>query len=256
MTLKIPPSPWFLGCVPPLLAALGCSTAAPSPPSPVPSAAAPAAAEEDADPARAGLGDLLAELGVAWLPEEERLEISGWVNLQEGAIEVFACTPGGKTHESVLVLDCVPRGMQAGLLALGLSPGTPVAIGETGAVTPPTGDRVEVTVTWTDESGARREARAEDWIWKQNSGAPMTRGGWIFAGSIEAEAVGDETEVTFAADLGRSLITTYYDSSAILESPDEQAGNDEAYLVHHEVVPPVGTQVTVILRAEREGAAR
>ncbi len=210
----------------------------------------------EASPARAGLGDLLAELGVSWLPREECLEISGWVNLQDGAIEVFACTPGGKTHESVLVLDCVPRGVQAGLLALGLTPGTPVAVDETGAVTPPTGDLVEVIVTWTDESGALREARAEDWIWKQRSAEPMARRGWVFAGSFEAEAEGDAKEATFAADLGRSLITTYYDSSAILESPDEQAGNDEAYLVHREVVPPVGTEVTVILRAASEGAAR
>lgn len=208
------------------------------------------------EPARAGLCDLLAELGVTWLPDERRLEVAGWVNQVEGPIELFACAPGGKTHESVLVLDCVPRGLQAGLLALGLEPGAPFAVDQDGTTHPPTGDRVEVVVGWTDAEGVVCAAHAEDWIWKTGVGAPMARGGWVFAGSTEVERSDGAGAPTFAADEGLTLIATYHDSSSIIETLDEAAGDDDAFLVNHEVVPPLGTEVVVTLRAVAEGGAR
>jgi len=244
----------LLQAAPLLLPLLGGCTASSTPGPADPGPAAPSAPV--LEPARAGLGDLLAGLGITWLPDERRLEVAGWVNQVEGPIELFACAPGGKTHESVLVLDCVPRGLQAGLLALGLEPGTPFSVDEDGTAHSPTGDLVEVLVRWTDATGTAREAHAEDWVLRAGAGEPMARGGWVFAGSQEVAMPDGNGAPSFAADEGRTLIATYHDSSSILETPDEAAGDDDAFLVNPEVVPAVGTEVAVILRAAAEGGAR
>ena len=52
--------------------------------------------------------------------EEKEVKFPAKINMQEGLIEVFACAPGGKMHESVLVADIVPYYLQVSLLLLGL----------------------------------------------------------------------------------------------------------------------------------------
>ena len=49
-----------------------------------------------------------------------------------------------------------------------------------------------------------------------------------------------------------SLVTTYRDRTSILENPRAGGTNDEAYRAYHEVLPEVGTPVTVILTAASE----
>ncbi|MFH0954275.1 MAG: hypothetical protein V1873_08095, partial [Verrucomicrobiota bacterium] len=63
--------------------------------------------------------------GVRIDPASRTVLATGWVNQVVGLIELLACGPGGKTHESVFVLDVNPLDLQAGLLLLGLRPGTP-----------------------------------------------------------------------------------------------------------------------------------
>ena len=53
--------------------------------------------------------------------EKREIQIPGKVNMSSGLIEVFACAPFGKLHESVLVLDVVPYYLQVSLLLLGLN---------------------------------------------------------------------------------------------------------------------------------------
>ena len=65
---------------------------------------APSAAETAFD-------ELLAGMGIRVHRASRSIEVAGWVNMQTGLVEVFACAPEGKTHESVVVvLDCLPSG--------------------------------------------------------------------------------------------------------------------------------------------------
>ena len=191
---------------------------------------------------------LLAGMGVRFLPGEQRLEIAGWVNMQNGLIEVFACAPQGKTHESVVVLDCVPSGLHAGLLALGLEPGSPAGIAEDGSYRAPTGDPVEVEVRWRDPSGGERVARAEDWIWDEKLQQTMPRAAWVFTGSLLQPVPGSGDAVSFAADYVKSLVTTYHDSTSILENPSEDGTDDNLYFSNDKAVPQVGTPITATFR--------
>ena len=232
-----------------------------SPPEP------PAAAPAVSDPQAAAIGSaagsadetlddeaeesfrlLLKDMGVRYYPARGELEIDGWVNMREGLVEVFACAPEGKTHESVVVLDCVPSGLHAGLLALGLHQGTPVEFGTDGTYRPPTGDRVAVLVRWIDSSGVLRTARAEEWVWDLKDEVVMEQGDWIFAGSFLQEVSDDPTQSTYAANYVKSLVTTYHDASSVLENPHPLGADDTVYYANERAVPAVGTPITAVFR--------
>lgn len=194
---------------------------------------------------------LLAGLGVTYSAKAQELEIGGWVNMQSGLVEVFACAPQGKTHESVVVLDCVPSGLHAGLLALGLEHGTPVEFGTGDEYHAPTGDGVDIELHWKDTNGVERTARAEDWVWDHKREAAMQHGAWIFAGSFLQPVSGADAEVTYAADYIKSLATTYHDASSILENPQVDGVDDTVYFANEQTVPAVGTPLRAIFRRAR-----
>jgi hypothetical protein len=187
-------------------------------------------------------------MGVRCLEGPKRLEVSGWVNLQKGLVEVFACAPDGKTHESVVVLDCVPSALHAGLLLLGLKPGTPVEVGTEASYKMPTGDPVLVEVRWKAADGQERTARAEDWVWNERDQKPMPQASWLFTGSFLQPLTDNPEESTYAANYIKSLVTTYHDASTILENPLADGRDDTVYYANERAVPPVRTPVTVVFR--------
>jgi len=218
---------------------------------PVASVPEKAPAAPAADPVDDEFVKLLAGLGVTFTAAEQQLEISGWVNMQSGLVEVFACAPQGKTHEAVVVLDCVPSGLHAGLLALGLEHGSPVEFGTGDEYHAPTGDGVDIEVRWKDANDVERRARAEDWVWDHKREAAMPHGAWIFAGSFLQPVGGDDSDVTYAADYIKSLATTYHDASSILENPQADGVDDTVYFANERAVPPVGTPIRAIFRRAR-----
>jgi hypothetical protein len=48
------------------------------------------------------------------------------------------------------------------------------------------GDPVEIEVTWETDKGVVFH-RAEELVWNESSGAAMTRGSWLYNGSMSAE---------------------------------------------------------------------
>lgn len=210
-----------------------------------------------AAPSPADLEDLeldviegLADMGVRLLLAESCVEVDGRVNMDRGPVEVFACVPGGKTHESVVVLDCLPSGLHAGLLVLDMLPGHPFRVGPDGALQPPTGDGVRIEVRWTDAAGRSQVARAEDWIWNVAQERAMEPAAWIFAGSYLSPRRGEPGKTNYAADMTKSLVVTYHDASAILENPWPGA-DDTRYHANIHAVPEVGTPVTVRFTPDR-----
>ncbi|MBI5434179.1 MAG: hypothetical protein HZA52_15200 [Planctomycetes bacterium] len=191
---------------------------------------------------------LLLSLGVRIDRARGVLEVDGWVNQREGVVEVFACAPQGKTHESVVVLDCVPSGLQAGLLVIGLVPGAPAEHRTDGTEAAPTGDAVEIRVRWLDADGRELSARAEEWVWLEGAGRTMAPRGWIFAGSYEQPSSDGAGGVVFAADQVKTLATTYRDTSTILENPEREAFDDTLYVANARAVPPVGTKLVATFR--------
>lgn len=162
------------------------------------------------------------------------LVISGHVNQVSGVIELLACGPEGKTHESTLVLDVDPVDLQAGLLLLGIEPGTPptsLGFGQ------PSGPEVDVWIDWL-VGGTSRTVRAEHTVINNRSGTVLPETGWVFTGSMIEEG-------RFMASSEYSLIATYWDPYAILNLPLPIGADDTALEASKPALPPFGTPVTL-----------
>ncbi|MGD9780897.1 MAG: YdjY domain-containing protein [Kiritimatiellia bacterium] len=159
---------------------------------------------------------------------------TGWVNQIEGPIEVLACGPEGKVHESVFVLALNPLDLQAALLLAGLKGGEPMAeIGQG----PPRGDPVDVFVDW-QEGGEAKTARAESFVWNLEANAALPETSWTFTGSVVKDG-------QFKALAEESLVVTYWDPYAIVNLPLPCGANDEILAVNTNAAPPYQTPVAI-----------
>ena len=176
-------------------------------------------------------------------PVNRSVIVSGWVNQVEGAIELLACGPGGKTHETIFVLDVKAIDLQTGLLLLGLKPGKPPAGMGTGK---PEGPELDIWVDW-EESGKKRSERAEHFVFNAQTKKPLPKTPWVFTGSLFEEG-------QFKAAAEESYIVTYWDPWAIVNIPLACGANDEILAVNRKLVPPIKTPVTMrITTHKKEG---
>lgn len=159
---------------------------------------------------------------------------TGWVNQTDGPIEVLACGPKGKVHESVFVLALNPLDLQAALLLAGLKGGAPMpAIGQG----PPAGAPLDLLVEWND-GPETKSARAESFVWNLEDGAPLPETPWTFTGSVVKDG-------QFKALAEESLVVTYWDPYAIVNLPLPSGANDELLTVNSNTIPPYQTPVTL-----------
>ena len=165
--------------------------------------------------------------------------INGWVNMNDGLIEYLACSPGGKLHESVLVLEVKPTVLQVALILIGLEAKSDFQDQETPPL--PKGAPVEIWVEWNQE-GETKRVRAEDMVFDTRKNKSMEHTYWVFTGSIIHEG-------RFLAEMEKSLIATYHDGAAIINNPLPEGADDTVYSVNQKLVPKRGTPITLTIRA-------
>ena len=189
-------------------------------------------------------------------------------------LEVIACSPNTREHETLIVSDVKPSHLHAALLLIGLTPGRPArwALKDNVLVsTPPTGDRVSVRVISTDKAGATTESDPLDWI--SSSARParfaeselavarsgnLPAPGWVFAGSrlIKRKPPGSSPDAApqdfYDADGSGTIIgLTTFGSEVIawsrVISPDA-ATTEPEWIADFAKPPPADTRVRVRLR--------
>ncbi len=177
-------------------------------------------------------------MGSVWIDSSRpALVISGHVNQVEGAIELLACGPGGKTHESIFVLHADAQDIQAGLLLLGCRHGEPMTGLGAG---PPSGDAVTIEIAWEEDGRERREPAA--WfILDYETRRPVRHEGWIFNGSKIENGY-------FLARAEESFVATYWDPWAIINIQTSAGSDDERLAVHRERIPPRHQPIRMIIR--------
>lgn len=174
-------------------------------------------------------------------------------------LEVVACIPDTKEHETLVVTPARPSHIHAALLAAGFQPGAPATWSwdEKKLIsTPPTGDSVEVSIAYRDKDGREIESPATDWIVSADSGAPFAPAPasaaaprWVFAGSVLTPRQGQHV---YEADGSGVLIgLTTFGSETIawhrVISPDAEITEPE-WIADARKVPPVNTAVVVRIR--------
>lgn len=188
----------------------------------------------------------LSKTGRAWMDREKKqVIVDARVSLRQGLLEMFACPPNTKEHESIVAVDGEAFVLHAGLLAVGAEPGTPVEFAP--KYKPPTGTRIDIDVLWVDEQGKQQKAKAQDWIRDARTGKPMDLP-WVFAGSgfWRDEETGRSG---YHADMG-DLICVANFSTAMLDVPAELTSNNAGLLfeAYTERVPPLGWPVRLVLK--------
>jgi hypothetical protein len=169
-------------------------------------------------------------------PEARCVFATGYVNQVEGAIELLACGPGGKVHESVLVLQVNPLDLQAALLLIGLKSGPPMP--DLG-VGPPQGDRVRIWVHWQEAgSSIVKPLEALAYAWRDQRS--LRTKDWVFTGSVVENG-------KFKALAEESLIASYWDPWAIINVQSPLGADDDALSVNRAEIPPLHTPVTLIM---------
>lgn len=159
---------------------------------------------------------------------------AGKINMQRSTVEYLAVAPGGKRHESVLLLQVRPLHLQVGLILLGLEPRG--GLRYQGDTQVPKGSPLDLWVSW-QRGGRTVKVAAGELVWDGAKRRPMGRGDWVFSGSrVDADG--------FVADRDLSLIGTYRDPGAIINNALPEGADDTVYKVNERVCPPAGTPVT------------
>jgi hypothetical protein len=208
-----------------------------------PATAAPAPREPP--PEAKGLLRPVPHFDVWWDKAGGRVVLAGTIVRREGYLEVFACLKGTKEHETIVAVQTEAKVVHAGLLFIGAEQGRPVRFEP--EYRPATGQVIEVTVHWTDAQGKRRAARAQDFIRHVRSRKPLEHP-WVFAGSGFWESP-DTGERYYLAEGGELICVSNF-PSALLDLPIESTDTNEEllYEAFTENIPPVGTEVALVLR--------
>jgi len=171
--------------------------------------------------------------------------VDGYVSLNEGLLEMFACPSGTKEHESIVAVYSSAQIVHTALLAVGAKVGHPVKWDP--KFEPPAGTEIEIEVRWLDEAGKWQSSAAQQWINDLNTNKPMAHV-WVFAGSSfwKDEETGQEYYLAEAGD----LICVSNFSSATLDIPAKigQVNNALFFEANREKIPPIGTPVRLVLK--------
>ena len=185
-----------------------------------------------------------------WItPDRKNVLMIGRVILREGFLELLACRVGTKEHESILAVRVEPQLIHAALLAANARQGKPM---QTSPVfTPASGDRIDITLRWKDESGTQHESPAQDWVWDMSASPEDTKKSmtthWVFSGSRMIQD--DEGNDHYLANETGELFGLSNFIGSILDVPI-RSSDDNTRLQFGcltERIPPSDTLVTILL---------
>ena len=180
------------------------------------------------------------------------------VQMDDGLLEYLLVTTQGPVHESLFVSDAAPQDVHMAMLLLGAK-----GMVQQGAKAPGridadylakapklTGDRILLSVKWTDKDGKEQVAPPERWIMrkvftprKPTKNVPAEEGPWLYTGSYFYEnRFIAQADGTFAA------MVTF--PGALINNPRSGSNDDHIWFVKTEAVPPVGTPVTFTIKLE------
>lgn len=188
----------------------------------------------------------LSKKGEVWFSPADKVVVAGGaICLNRGYLEMFACTPQTKEHESIVVLNCKAFEIHAGLLAIGAKPGKPVKFDP--EYVPASGAEIEVEVHWFDKEGKPQKARAQEWIKDAKTGKAMDLG-WVFAGS--GFFVDEKTRERFYLAEGGEVVCVSNFTTAMLDVPVKSSDLNDGlqFEAFTDKIPALKTKVRVFFR--------
>jgi len=179
-----------------------------------------------------------------------RIDLDAQVVLRDGDwLELLACAPKSREHESILTVNARPSHIHLALLMLGLKPGSPMnwyKEKDQIVMRPPSGPKVAISLLYQHD-GKQLEVPANEWIVNQETGEVLAGNQWLFAGSNFAEVNGKRV---YAADLNGTIISLVNFGDDILARSTKVTNRDDnaVWAANTEQIPPEGTAVTIRLQ--------
>lgn len=168
-------------------------------------------------------------------------------------LEMFACTPDTREHESIVVLETSPSMIHLSLLLLGQEPGKPLSYDlnfDPPKLVPATGPEVRIFIV-TKVLGKEREIPVNRWVVDTTSGEMMADNVWLFTGSRTVQM---NDEPAYLADLNGSAISLVNFGDDLLTLPNsmtqDNASHGKTWAPRTEAIPKVGSEVTLRLRVQ------
>ena len=198
---------------------------------------------------------------------ERYVDIEATVCLDEGMLELVACTKGTKEHESIVAVEASPMHIHTALLVLGATNGHPAmrqprAPPGVGWVDlPPVGDPIEVFLVIPDADGQPAERPISEFVSVADgdsdgaAGEGGDEGGFpdafVFAGS-QLRDNGDGPRTYLADESGNVIsILTFGDELLCLDGIHGHGNDALMWRVNPEHLPPAGTKITLRLRVRK-----
>jgi hypothetical protein len=177
---------------------------------------------------------------------ERAVDIDARVVLREGALELLACTPHTREHESIFVVGARPLHIHQALGLIGFQPGRPLRYDEKSEQWhAPFGEPLSITVSCTGEKETTHPARAFLKLTDKNESPDMID--WVWAGSrvLENGQFGADTD-------GTVICVVDFDTALISVGALHTSDNEALWLeARTEIIPPVDTPCVIRLKSRR-----
>lgn len=174
-----------------------------------------------------------------------KVHVEGRITLREGQLELFACSPRTREHESIVVLDARPMHVFQALGLLGLEAGAPMRYDpETEKWIPPRGEELRVRVRH-ERDGVTFTDPPEHWMIRTDTKKPPDAIRWVFCGSrtLGNGAFGADSE-------GTVLALVDFDTALIAVDTLHTSENAALWLAANpDTIPPLGSRCTLLIES-------
>lgn len=175
-------------------------------------------------------------------------------------LELLACTPGTKDHETIMTVTAQPSHIHIGLMLLKLKPGKPRRVfydeeQEKWLVEDAVGSKVAITIVM-DKDGKTVEIPANEWVINRETGKVLEGNEWIFAGSrLWKDERDPQSKPIYLADMeGTAISLVHFGNDLLVRDNDLEGGQGggNAFNLNVKAVPKAGTKVKIRLRPVEE----
>jgi hypothetical protein len=183
------------------------------------------------------------DITIDW--DEPAVRVRAKVVLREGPLELFACSPQTREHESILTVMARPLHIFQAMGLIGLESGSPPSyIEKRDQWQQAHGEPLDLRVEWRDGEKTR-SVKPGEWMIEKRTGKAPEKLEWVFSGSIVRE------KGHFGADSDGTVVCVVDFDSALISLPTGHSADDaELWLsANPESIPALGTPCTLIVRS-------
>ena len=207
--------------------------------------------------------------------QQRCVDLEGSICLDEGMLELVACTKGSKEHESIVAITARPMHIHTALLLLGANSGNPAMrrpIDEGGTRwvnIPPKGDPVDVYLVFDNSDGKMVEHPISDFVARSEKRPDELDAGedgadkdlefphtFLFAGSLlRGDGPGPRQ---YLSNLSGNVISIATFGDELLCLPEVHSHDNDALMwqIDATKLPKVGSKVTLRLRPQVKPASK